>query len=385
MQRLRDTITRAASHGIRTILCLEYGSAGYQYHASRHVGVTEKDVFASSEALRIYPDLVRGVVEPLRGDPAVLGWTVTNEPVSYLGPSPAKLAGWRSWLKAHALAEDTPPPTEAEWKAQSTPAASAFLDFDLAVTADALIARARLIKAADRSHLISISDTLGRALRGHAGAELFDFWAPHTYDLWLNGPPIDRHVAFLVALHRDTLPDRPRPVMIEEFGIQEKPEYPEAMRAEHIRQFVAAGQRHGLAGLMHWWEMTGAQFEAFGAKYHTEPEPPGPVLAAWLPRSQEWNLLFYDRYMTRRGWDAALATAAEAGLRIRVVSEPSEARGAAAMLVLGDALPAAEAQTLPAAGCPVCLLPSATPLPDATVLPQDPAAQSELWRKVARP
>jgi hypothetical protein len=411
LTRLHDTLDRCASHGIRSLICLELGPVAYQYHACLRLSPYWDDLFGLPTVLDWYRELVDRVVRPLRDDPAVLAWTVTNEPAFNLFPNPdnaPKTAAFQGWLKARygdagglrgawqadagADFEHVRQPDKDAFENQTTPAARDFLRYEMGITAQAMVDRAKLIKAADARHLVAISDGLGRGLRDVAGAEVFDFWAPHTYELWLNGPPIERHAAFLARYWRDALPDRRRPVIIEEFGISAGPKYPPAMRGEHVRQYLDAVPRVGLAGILHWdfeEETTPEVLAAFTATPPFRPTPAkaAPLVAAWLPPGEDFNIFVYSRYMTRRGWDANVAAARAAGCEVNVVSSPAEAHGAAALLVLADRLTADEARTATGDGLPLYVLPqakeAARQLPGATALPADEAGQQAMWAKVA--
>ena len=145
-----------------------------------------------------------------------------------------------------------------------------------------------------------------------------------------NGPAIERHAAFLALYYRNLLPDRPRPVIVEEFGILPGPQFPAEMRAEHARQFLEAGKRCGLAGLVHWdWEeetnpgLLAAYRQT--SPYQTAIPEPGTIVAAYLPPSHDWNVFVYARYMVRRNWEAALAAAIAAGCEPKIISSAKEA------------------------------------------------------------
>ena len=138
--------------------------------------------------------------------------------------SKVQAVGLRAWCAGLRRAQ--PPdaaspalPSVAEYEAQSTPEAREYWQWASQALADALISRARMLRKADPNHLITLSAWDPRLFRGRPGAEVFDYWSPHTYDLWLNGPLIERHVLCLVLGQRHALSDRPRPVVIEEFGM----------------------------------------------------------------------------------------------------------------------------------------------------------------------
>lgn len=402
--RLRETVDRCAARGIRAIVCLEYSAAGSQYSTSLHLSRSPADLYLLDEAFAWFEEVVRRVVTPLRDDPAILAWDVTNEP--FVDPDPRSevlAAGFRQWLRERYGAVDrvreswatpelagfeaAPMPSQKEYDSQSTAAARDFLAYAQGLLAQRLILRARAVKAADPNHLLTVSGWNPRLLRGHNGAELFDFWAPHTYDLWVNGRLIDDHVGLLAASLRDAVPDRRRPVVIEEFGISPGPRYPDPLRAEHVGQFLAAGQRHGLAGALHWWDMGPALDAAYRrVNWDLAVADGGPEVAVYLPASQEWNLLVYDRYMTRRAWARAVALLRDVGLTPRFVAAPGEAREARALLVLGDRLTADELAALREVAAPVYLLPEAgalgEALPAARRLPGDEGKQGEVWKEI---
>jgi hypothetical protein len=391
LRQLRQTLDRCAAHGLRVIICLEYSGCAYQYNNSSHLSPVWSDLYLLPECRQWYAEMVQRVVKPLRDHPAVLAWGVTNEPM--IEPddrSVLQAARFREWLQrryetparlAEAWGEagltdfaQAKLPSKDAFEKQQTPAARDFFRWSNEALGTALIDRARLVRAADPGHLLTLSHGNPRLLAGLPGAEVFDFWAPHTYDLWCNGPVIADHVLLLEGLFAHALPDRARPVVIEEFGIREEPKYPEAMRAQHIRQFRAAVQRYGLAGLMHWWEMSPA-LEAVNAEPVTPRWAPQPsrTMAVYFPPSQEWKWLVYAPYMERRLWGAALSWAVAQGLRPRFVRTAPEAAGAEGVLVLGTALAEDEKQAVRALNRPVYLLPGGESLtaafPGAQVLP----------------
>jgi len=406
MKQLKETIDRCAAHGIRVLLCLEYSAAAYQYSIGLHLSPSDQDIYFMKEMLRDYKERVDFIVKPLKDDPAVMAWTVSNEPGHMLKPdknSRATTSGFKEWLKNRygtigqvAAAWKRPvltnfnqitQPEKEGYEKQLTRADRDFFDFQNDVIAETLIDRGRLIKHADDNHLVGISDGFSRRMAGHAGAELFDFQAPHTYDLWSNGREILRHVFFLLAQHRDALPGNPRPVIVEEFGISEQPQFSPAMRAEHIRQFMEAGKRWGMAGIIQWWDMNAEAYAAFAAEkpYVDQSQSDGPTLAVYLPPSQEWNLVFYGCIGVRRRWENAVFAAVDAGFSIKVISSPEQAGEATAILVLADSLNPVERLHVRRSKHPVYLLPEAaalkTTIPVANVLPASWEAQKNQWRK----
>ena len=401
-ERLRECIDRCAAHGLRVIVCLEYGAHGYQYNAAIHLSRSPGDLYLMPQALAWYRQMVDRVVRPLRDDPAILAWDVTNEPdIAPDSTSPVLRGVFIDWLQGEyrtlealraqwgpetpdAFADVVVPDKDA-YSNQSTPAARDFFRFAGHAVADAMIARARIIKGIDPNHMVTISHWNPRLLRGHEGAELFDFWAPHTYDLWVNGPAISHHVLYLVAGQRDALPDRRRPVVIEEFGLSKGSKYPDEMRSEHIAQFLGAGKRWGAGGVMHWWEMSRGMYDTYrdSRPYAAAPPEDAPTLAVYLPERQEWQAMLYPRYMTRRLWAKAMASAAEAGWRLRLLWDAQHVTDCAALLVLDDAPSSAEEAIAQALGKTVVLLPGVEPpaesLPTAVALPADWDRQVRWW------
>ena len=111
--------------------------------------------------LQWYREVVARAVGPLKDDPAVIGWAVTNEPQYALlvnAANVAKTASFRVWLRDRyktvdklKLAwgqpgltgfEQVQQPQQAAFETQSTPAARDFLKFEGAILAQALVARA---------------------------------------------------------------------------------------------------------------------------------------------------------------------------------------------------------------------------------------------------
>jgi hypothetical protein len=381
LRRLRDTLDRCVAHGIRVIICLEMSAAGYQYSNSAHLSPAWSDLYLLPEALDWYRDTIRRVVRPLRDHRAVLAWDVTNEPAMEPAPGSAlQTTQFRAWLQQRygtieKLREAWRSPDLADFTAvavpdatihekQDTPAARDFFTWSNGALADSLIRRAEIIHNADPNHLITISHWNPRLLRGHAGAEVFGFWAPHTYDLWANGPIISDHALLLRSSLEYALPDRRRPVVIEEFGISEDPQFAAAMRSQHIREFREAAGRWELAGLMHWWEMTPAMEAVYAEPATLAWQPPVDAsrLAVYLPPSQEWQLMVYNVYMTRRLWGRALTWATRQGYVPRFVGERAEAAGCSRVLVLGDNLTVDEAAFVRSLGLPVWVLPGAAQL-----------------------
>jgi len=402
-RRLPATVDRCAAHGIRTIICLEYSGAGMQYNLTIHRTANWCDLYLMPEMLEWYRGTVARVVVPLRDDPAVLGYDVTNEPDVALSPATPTLTGaWRAWLQTRygtvgrlreawgqpdlAGFDAAEIPKQEDYDRQRTQQASDFLAFGGDAIGRSLIARARLVRAADPHHLITVSGWDPRLLRGLPGAGLFDYWAPHSYEIYFVGPEISDQVLYQVAMLRRALPERPRPVVIEEFGLLEDPQFPEPMRAEHCRQFLEAGDRWG-AGMMIWYDLTPRLLAEFRAASHREPVPrtEGPGLAFYVAPSEECRVLIYPMYMWRRKWGLALALAEGAGFRVREVRGPAEAAGCQALLVLGDDLAPAEEQAVRAIGLPVVLTPGAEAakqrLAEAVLLPADAAGQVAMWQE----
>jgi hypothetical protein len=401
-RRLLATVDRCAAHGIRTILCLEYSGCAMQYNLTIHRTENWSDLYLMPEMLDWYRGTVERVVAPLKGNPAVLGYDVTNEPDLALSPASPTLTGaWHAWLQtkygtveklreawgqpdlADFGAAGLPKQEDYDW--QRTQQARDFLAFSGDAVGRSMIARANLVRAVDPRHLLTISAWDPRLLRGLPGAEVFDYWAPHSYEIYFVGPEISDQVMHQVGLLCRALPDRPRPVVIEEFGLFEDPKFPEPMRDEHCRQFLEAGDRWG-AGMMLWYDLTPGLLAEFTAASHRQPSPPptGPGLAFIVTHSDECRVLVYQLYMWRRKWGQALALAQEAGFSAREIVTPAEAAGCKALLILGDDLSPAEADVASQTGLPILLTPDATAahqrLPQATVLPSDRAEQLAAWQ-----
>lgn len=354
IRRLRQALDLCASFGIRVVICLELSGCGYQYSISQHASPCWSDLYVLPEARVWYADMVDKVVRPLRTHPAVAAWDVTNEPD--MPPDPAsrvQAEAFRAWRAANRPSGGpTPLPSVAEYEAQNTEAGRDYWAWSSSALADAVIARARMVRRADPNHLITLSAWDPRLLRGHKGAEAFDYWSPHTYDLWLNGPVIEKHLLGLVLGQRNALPDRPRPVVIEEFGMSEAPGRPEALRAEHVRQFLAAAAKFRAGGILHWWDMAPALLEPYRTAPAMAPPLAGKPLAIWLPPSRYASTVIYSRYMDRRKWEEALWKAVEAGYSPRFIAAPSEASGMAALLQLDEPAPGDEAAFAAGTGLP---------------------------------
>ncbi len=139
---------------------------------------------------------------------------------------------------------------------------------------------------------------------------------------------IEHHTRFLVGSLRDALPDRPRPVLIEEFGISAGPKYPDPLRAEHIQQYLAAGRRWGLAGVMHWWDLTDPLRAVYAACPRDWPPPPAtPSVQVWLPPEAEWRLAIYPQWPTRRRWEKTLAESTGDAIWQFVPTRPAAGEG----------------------------------------------------------
>jgi hypothetical protein len=402
-RRLLATVERCASHGLRVVICLEYSACGGQYNVSIHHTPNWSDLYTMPEMLDWYKGTVERVVKALRDNPAVLAYDVTNEPDVALTPAtPTLLGGWHDWLRArYATIEKlrdawgTPDlanfdaagiPKQDDYDWQKTQQARDFMAFGGEAIGKSMIERAKIVRAADPHHLLTISAWDPRLLRGLPGAEIFDFWAPHSYEIYFVGREISDQVMYQLGMLRRALPDRPRPVVIEEFGLVEgDPKFPDSMKAAHCRAFLEAGDRWGV-GMMIWHDLTPSLVAEFAAASKRQPEAQtdGPRLAFYVPHSEECRVLIYPMYMWRRAWGEALASAQEAGFRAREVVEPADAAGCKAVLVLGDSLPAEEEQTVRDMGLPIVMIPS----PDgvkrtfagAEMLPSDWAAQVAMWK-----
>jgi hypothetical protein len=373
LARLKPTLDRCAKHGIRVVVCLELSANGYQYSCTTHRTRAWSDIYFLEEAKQWYRDAVRRIVVPLKDHPAVFAWNVTNEPaVEPDAESPIQAGLFRQWLQGKygtidALRrawkrpdlrglEAVVLPDAKGFNEQSDPAARDFFELSSAALARSLIERARIVRQVDGNHLLTVSHWNPRLFRGHRGAEVFDFWAPHTYDLWINGPEIDRHMLFLVESLRRAVPDRDRPVLIEEFGISTEPKYPESLRVEHVGQFIDAARRRGGAGILHWWEMTPAMFKQYArpAPSPTQASPhPASTVAVHVPPSEEAFLVIYQHYGTRRIWDQAVAAAVEKGYRVRFVSDRESARPCAAVLLLFGLSPPSDVASWSSLSVPV--------------------------------
>jgi hypothetical protein len=405
VRRLLATVERCAAHGIRSIVCLEYSGCGGQYNESLHRSPNWSDLYLLPETLAAYRDTVARVVAPLRDNPAVFSYNVTNEPdLALTPPSPALLTAWRAWLagrygSAEALrarwgTPDLPGtdaaelPKQEDYDGQKTRQAEDFLAFGGEAVGSSMIRRAQAVRDVDARHLLTISAWNPRWLRGLPGAAVFDYWAPHSYEIYFIGPEISEQVAYQVGLLRRALPDRVRPVVIEECGLFEDPKFPEPMRAEHCGKLLEGGELRG-AGMMFWYDLTPpllAEFAKASRRTPTTLRMQGPELAYYVAPSAECRVSVYPLYMWRRWWGRALATAQDAGLRPREVLSPEEARGCQALLVLAAGLTAGEAQTARAMGLPVFLPEGAEAakqeLAEATTLPKDAAGQIEVWKRL---
>lgn len=402
-RRLHACIERCAAHGLRVLICLEYSAIGSQFNASLHLSPVPGDLYILNRPLDEYREVVERIVVPLKDDPAVFAWDVSNEPmIEPDGRSPQLKVRFRDWLRAKygtadalrtAWGEGAPEafeqaelPGSDEYDGQETRRAKDFFAFAARAVGESMVARLKLVKAADPVHPVTIGHWHHRLLSDVEGAEGFDFWAYHTYDLWMNGPAISHHVLYLAEGLRNALPDRPRPVIIEEFGIDRRPQYPDEMRAEHIRQFLEAGKRWGLAGVMHWWEMSPAMYQAYRdtMPYQIAGVVAGPVLGVYLPRSQEWQAVFYPRYMTRRLWGQVLQSAAESGWQVRFVSTTAQAAECDALLVLADSTEPEEGAFIAGAGLRAHFIPggeeAAAGISAASVMPKDAGKWTEYWK-----
>jgi hypothetical protein len=341
------------------------------------------------EMLEWYKGTVERVVKPLRGNPAVMAYDVTNEPDVALTPAtPTLLNGWRGWLRTKygTSSGAAHPPSQDDYDWQKTQEARDFFAFGGEAIGRSMIARAKIVRAVDPDNLVTISAWDPRLLRGLPGAEIFDFWAPHSYEIYFVGREISDQVMYQLGALRRALPDRPRPVVIEEFGLVEgDPKFPDTMKAEHARAFLEAGERWGV-GIMIWSDLTPPLLSEFAAASRRKPLPQtdGPGLAFYVPHAEECRVLIYPMYMWRRAWGEALASAQEAGFRAREVVKPADAKGCKALLVLGDSLPADEEKFVRDLKLPTVMVPS----PDgvkrtfagAQMLPADWAAQVALWK-----
>jgi hypothetical protein len=407
-RRLLATVERCAAHGIRSIVCLEYSGCGNQYNETQHRSPNWSDLYLLPEMLDLYRGTVQRVVTPLRDDPAIFSYNVTNEPdLALTPPSPALLAAWRAWLTAKyttterlqgawgnpgsAGLDTTDLPKQDDYDWQRTPQARDFLAFSGDAVGRSMIRRAQVVRRADPHHLLTISAWDPRLLRGLPGAEVFDYWAPHSYEIYFVGPEVSEQVAYQAGILKRALTDRVRPVVIEECGLFVDPKFPGPMRAEHLGKFLEAGDHWGV-GTMFWYDLTPPLLEEFRKASRRQP-PPAPAprgeLAYYVAPSAECRVSLYPLYMWRRWWGRALATAQTAGLQVREVLNPSEARGCKALLVLGAGLTPTEVEGVRSFALPL-LLPqgaeaASTQLPEAIVLPPDAAAQTAVWQRLIAP
>jgi hypothetical protein len=407
--RLLATVDRCAAHGIRTVVCLEFSGCGGHYNETSRRSPNWSDLYLLPEMLELYRGTVERVVTPLRDNPAVFGFNVTNEPDLALSPaSPTLLTAWRAWLATTygttaalqtawgqadlAGFEAAELPRQEDYDAQRTRPAQDFVAFNGAAVGQSMIRRAQWVRQADARHLLTVSAWNPRLLRGLQGAEVFDYWAPHSYEIYFVGPEISEQVAYQVGLLRWALPDRPRPVVIEEFGLFEDPKFPERLRAEHCGAFLEAGERWG-AGMMLWYDLTPGLLAEFAQASRRETPAtsatPGPELGYYVPPSAESRVSVYPLYMWRRWWGRALATAQTAGFRVREVCTPAAAQGCKALLVLAADLTPAEVDAVRAFGLPPLLPEGAAAaqarLPEAVVLPSAAAEQAATWAAWLRP
>lgn len=401
--RLLAAVERCASHGIRTVICLEYSGCGGQYNETSHRSPNWSDLYLLPEMLELYRGTVERVVVPLRDNPAILSFNVTNEPdLAVAPPSPTLRTAWRAWLTTKygtlaalrtawggaelASIDAADLPRQEDYDAQQAQPAQDFLAFSGETVGASMIRRAQVVREVDARHLLTVSAWNPRLLRGLPGAAVFDYWAPHSYEIYFVGPEISEQVAYQVGVLRWALPDRPRPVVIEEFGLLEDPKFPESLRAEHCGLFLEAGEHWG-AGMMIWYDLTPALLAEFAKASHREPArraaPSGPDLGYYLAPSAESRVSIYPLYMWRRWWGRALATAQGAGFRVREVTTPAAAQGCKALLVLAADLTPAEVAAVRALGLPIVLPEGADAakvrLPEATVLPSAAAEQATAW------
>ena len=400
-RRLLATVDRCAAHGIRSVICLEYSGCGGQYNLTNHTTKNWSDLYLMPEFVNWYKGTLERVVVPLKDNPGVLAYDVTNEPDMALSPAtPTQSSAWHAWLQgkyttlaglrdawgkpdlASFEAADNPKQDDYDW--QKTQQARDFLAFGGDAVGRSMIGRAKLVRAIDKRHLLTISAWDPRLLRGLPDAGIFDFWAPHSYEIYFVGPEISEQVEFQVGLLRRALPDRPRPVVIEEFGLTYDGKFPPPVQAAHCRAFLDAGDRWG-AGIM-VWDLLPEMLPEFKAVSQRKPAPPtpGPKLAFYVAPSEECRSLIYPMYMWRRKWGRALAAAEDSGFRVQEVFKPADATGSKALLVLGDNLTSAEEKAVRDFGLPVVLTDGASAaqklFPAAPLLPADAAGQSALWK-----
>lgn len=134
--------------------------------------------------------------------------------------------------------------------------------------------------------------------------------------------------------------------------MSEAPDRPEALRAEHVRQFLAAAAKYRAGGIMHWWDMAPALLKPYRTAPYMAPPLAGRALAVWLPPSHYPSTVIYSRYMDRRKWEDALWKAVQAGYAPRFITAPSEAPGLGALLQLDAPAPGDEASFAARSGLP---------------------------------
>ena len=141
--------------------------------------------------------------------------------------------------------------------------------------------------------------------------------------------------------------------------------------------------------MMFWYDLTPEVLTEFTQASHrtpaAQPSRQGPELAYYVAPSEECRVAVYPLYMWRRWWGRALATAQEAGFRVREVLTPAEAAGGKALLVLAADLTPTETATVRAMGLPLVLPEGAEAakkqLIGATTLPSGAAAQVAAWKQ----
>jgi hypothetical protein len=190
-KRLLATVDRCAAHGIRSVICLEYSGCGQQYNLTIHRTPNWSDLYLMPEMLDWYKGAIERVVVPLKDNPAVLSYDVTNEPDMALSPAtPTLTEAWHTWLQARygtveslrdgwgkpdlAGFDTTEIPAQTDYDTQRTQQAKDFMAFGGDAIGRSMIARAKLVRAADPRHLLTVSAWDPRLLRGLPGTGIFD-------------------------------------------------------------------------------------------------------------------------------------------------------------------------------------------------------------------
>ncbi|SMD20516.1 glycoside hydrolase 5 family protein [Kibdelosporangium aridum] len=214
---LDEVLAAARKHGVLLHPCLFVGG---------EVGDAYWDIpwrngrnpHTDAELLRAQAAQARMLAERWRGDPAVLGWDLTDEPPYWIiaGTTDAEARGWTTDL----------------------------------VTA---------LRGEDPEHLITIGtasqEVRGGPFRADVVADLLDFTCVHPYpiyspDLFPDGlldPRMTHSAAFETALTAGA----GRPVMLQEFGASSTQYHPERIAA-YDRLFLWSSFGRGAIGFLSW-------------------------------------------------------------------------------------------------------------------------------------